>query len=216
MARSQAMTADLRPLGVAGDVRDFDGGGPTAAAEPPISNAVLAVVLLMGSEIMLFTGLIGAFVLFRTSAAAWPPPGQPLLPLGVTLFNTALLLASAVTMVRAYAAVRRGDAFGLRSGVAVTAVLGSVFVLVQGYEWAGLVRHGLTLSSSTYGATFYTLIGLHAAHVVAAVGWLLSVLAGSFRGRYSAARHTGVQTCAIYWVFVCALWVLLFPLVYLA
>jgi cytochrome c oxidase subunit 3 len=97
-----------------------------------------------------------------------------------------------------------------------TAALGSIFVIVQGYEWMGLIGHGLTLASSNYGATFYTLIGLHALHVVGAVAWLLAVLAGAWRGRYSARRHVAVQVCGTYWYFVSGLWLVLFGVVYLA
>jgi cytochrome c oxidase subunit 3 len=192
------------------------GGGPTAVRQPPVANAMLAVVLFMTAEVMLFTGLLGAFVLYRTSSPVWPPPGQPLLPIGLTLANSVALLLSAVSMHRAVSAVRTGDLAGLRRGLLLTAILGLGFVLVQGYEWVNLVAHGLTLSSSTYGATFYTLIGLHAAHVLGAAFWLLAVLGLAWRGRYGPENHVGVQVCAVYWYFVCGLWAVLFGLVYLA
>ena len=194
----------------------YDGGGPTQVNPPAFSNAMLAIVLLLGAEIMLFTGLMGAFVLFRTTHLVWPPPGQPMLPLAVTLINTGVLLASALTMQRACASIREGNSAGLTTNLAATAALGTAFLLVQGYEWMILIRHGMTLSSSVYGATFYTLIGCHAAHVVGAVLWLLFVLAGALRGRYSRESNTGVQVCGVYWYFVCALWVVLFGLVYVA
>ena len=104
---------------------------------------------------------------------------------------------------------------GAICALVATAVLGVGFLGVQGSEWVRLIRQGLTLSSGTYGATFYTLIGLHAAHVVGAVVWLLAVLALAQHNRFSAERHTGVTICATYWYFVCALWVLLFAAVYL-
>ena len=160
--------------------------------------------------------LIAAFVLYKTASLAWPPPSQPMLPIGVTFANTAVLLASAVTMQRAYTCLREGDVRRLQSGLALTAVLGTTFLVVQGYEWFRLIRQGLTLASSIYGATFYTLIGLHAAHVFGAVVWLLVVLVGAWRGRYSQQRYAGVQVCGVYWYFVCALWVVLFGVVYLA
>jgi len=216
MSRAAAARAGIEVASRTSPVVVFDGGGPTAVAAPPVSNALLAIVLFMGAEVMLFTGMMGAFVLFRTSSVVWPPPGQPMLPLAVTLANTGVLLASALTMRSAYSAVRAGNLAGLRRGLAVTAALGAVFLLVQGSEWASLIGHGLTLSSSTYGATFYTLIGLHAAHVVGAVAWLLVVLLGAWRGRYGKDDAVGVQICGVYWAFVCALWLVLFGLVYLA
>src|SRR5580765_8700038 len=86
--------ADRRPA--------FGGGGPPA---PPVrpntpigNNAWLAVVMFLGAEAMFFAGLIGAFLVFRVGSVIWPPPFQPRLPLGVTGFNTLVLLASAVTM----------------------------------------------------------------------------------------------------------------------
>jgi cytochrome c oxidase subunit 3 len=72
------------------------------------------------------------------------------------------------------------------------------------------------LSSGTYGATFYTLIGLHGAHVFGAVLWLLVVLAGARAHRFSATRHVALTLCGMYWYFVVALWPLLFSLVYLS
>jgi heme/copper-type cytochrome/quinol oxidase subunit 3 len=78
-----------------------------------------------------------------------------------------------------------------------------------------LVSHGLHLSSGVYGATFYTLIGCHAAHVTAAVVWLLFVLGAATRGRYNARNASGIEVAAVYWYFVCAVWPLLFALVYL-
>jgi heme/copper-type cytochrome/quinol oxidase subunit 3 len=192
------------------------GSGGPVGTPPALHNGVLAIILFIGAEIMLFMGLFASFVLFKTASVAWPPPGQPLLPIGVTFCNTAVLLASAVTMQRAYARLREGDLVGLRSGLAATAVMGLIFLGVQGFEWSRLISYGLTLSSSTYGATFYTLIGLHAAHVLGAVLWLGAVLVGALRGRYSKERYAGVQVFSIYWYFVCGLWVLLFGAVYLA
>jgi heme/copper-type cytochrome/quinol oxidase subunit 3 len=97
----------------------------------------------------------------------------------------------------------------------VTASLGSVFLIVQGSEWVRLVGFGLTLSSGIYGALFYLLIGCHALHVAFAVIWLLVVFALAMRERFSAARHVGVELCAIYWIFVVGLWPILYALVYL-
>jgi cytochrome c oxidase subunit 3 len=66
-----------------------------------------------------------------------------------------------------------------------------------------------------YGATFYVLIGCHGLHVLIAVLWLAAVTLLARGGAFDAQRHAGLEMCAIYWYFVCALWVVLFPLVYL-
>ena len=182
---------------------------------PTVSNARIAMLVVIGAEWMLFAGLIGMFLVFRLSRP-WPPPDLPRLPLALTTINTVILLASVLPMTRALRAVRRDDQPVLVRNVAVTALLGVVFLAIQGAEWVRLVRHGLTPGSSMYGATFYVLIGCHGAHVLAAVTWLAVTALLAARGRFVSTRHAPLEMCAIYWYFVCALWAILFPLVYLA
>ena len=179
------------------------------------SNAWLAVWMFLGAEAMFFAGLIGAFLVFRLSAATWPPPFQPRLPVGVTGVNTVILLLSAFTMRRTLTCVRLANPGKAVRLLGLTAILGAVFLAVQGYEWLRLIQFGLTVSSSVYGGLFYTLIGFHALHVLAALIWLAVVFARAIKGRYSAQHHLGLQTCAMYWTFVVALWPALYGLVYL-
>jgi cytochrome c oxidase subunit III len=181
---------------------------------PPISNARIAVVTLLVAETMFFSGLIGAYLVFRVGTPVWPPATLPRLPLAVTWLNTLVLMASGVTMVGAVRAARRDDQRALRRGLLITALLGLTFLAVQGSEWARLIHHGLTLSAGMYGATFYTLIGTHAAHVAGAVVWLGIISWWARRGHFTGGRDAAVEACAIYWVFVCALWIALFALVY--
>jgi cytochrome c oxidase subunit 3 len=196
-------------------VPSFGGGPPSPPSPgPPVSNARLGMLMLIAAETMLFTGLIGAYVMFRFGSVAWPS-AQLYLPVGVTWVNTFVLLVSCYTMHRAVAAVRANDRRGLVNGLSVTGLLGTAFLSIQGYEWVQLVRDGLTISTGIYGATFYTLIGCHAAHVLAAVVWLLIVVWQATQGRFSARRHVGVEVCGMYWYYVGALWVVLFALVYL-
>lgn len=215
MARqSTAAVVRLRPA----RTRAGFGGGPPpdgGVEAPLISNGRLAVLALIAAEAMLFTGLIGSFLVFKLSAPFWPPPGLPRLPLAVTWLNTGVLLSSAGAMAAAVRAVRRSRRAELVRWLAVTLVLGSTFLLVQGSEWVRLVAHGLKISSGTYGATFYTLIGCHGMHMLGAVTWLSCVLVAALRGRYSARNMAGVDVCSFYWYFVCAVWPVLFVLVYL-
>lgn len=187
-----------------------------AAPEPPIAPAVLATMFLIAGEIVFFAGLIFAFWVLRLAAPVWPPPLQPRLPVGVTGANTVVLLASSVAMIAAARALRRGDRAALVRRLAMSGLLGGLFLGVQGYEWVRLVRFGLTVSSSTYGATFYTLIGTHAAHVVVALAWLTAMAWLTARGRLAVGRTAPVTACALYWHFVVALWPILYVSVYLA
>jgi heme/copper-type cytochrome/quinol oxidase subunit 3 len=149
-------------------------GGEGRESWPPVSNARLGMWMLLATETVFFGGLVGAFLVLRINAVAWPPPGQPRLPVIVTAANTLVLLASSFTLRRALAGVRHGD------------------------------------------RTFYTVIGAHGLHVLAALVWLALVLGWAARGRYAARDHVGVAVCAMYWHFVVALWPILYVLVYLS
>lgn len=191
-------------------------GGEPAERRPVFDNVKLAMLFFICGEIMFFGALVSAFLVLRVSAPVWPPPLQPRLPLGVTGVNTLVLLASSVAMVTALRALARGDGSALVRRLVVTAGLGAVFLLVQGYEWSRLVHFGLTLSSGAYGATFYTLIGTHAAHVLGALVWLAVTVALAARGRFADGRTGPLRACAMYWHFVVALWPILYVAVYLA
>jgi heme/copper-type cytochrome/quinol oxidase subunit 3 len=173
------------------------------------------MLIFLGAETMFFAGLIGAFVVYRVANETWPPMAMPRLPVEVTGLNTLILLYSAVTMWLANRAIRLGQQQTLTRMLLRTAVLGVIFLMVQGYEWVKLIGYGLTLSSGVYGATFYTLIGCHALHVLGAVVWLLSVWLRATRKRYTATRRTGVVLCNMYWSYVVGLWPILYWLVYL-
>ena len=181
------------------------------------SNARLAILMLLGAELMLFAGLIGAFLVFRIGSITWPPPSQITvrLPVAVTGINTIILLLSGYTMFQAFREIRRDNQSGLKIWLLSTGILGSIFLAVQGTEWVRLVHYGLTLSSGVYGSIFYVLIGCHALHVFSAILWLLTVLGRAVAGRFSASQHIGVEMCTIYWTFVVALWPILYLLVYI-
>ena len=189
----------------------------TADTGQLMSNARLAILILLGAEMMFFAGLIGTFLVFRLGSVTWPPPSQAdvRLPIGVTGINTIVLLLSGYTMIRALQVVRRDSQKELRRWLLVTGLLGAIFLVVQGSEWVRLVHHGFTLSSGIYGSIFYVLIGCHALHVLVAVVWELSVLAKALGGGFSADRHVGVEICTIYWTFVVGLWPILYVMVYL-
>src|SRR5262245_51168769 len=119
-----------------------------------VSNGRIAIVMVIVAETMLFTTLIGGYLVLRGAGGRWPPPGQPRLPLALTWVNTFVLFSSCVTMLRAWKALKTGDEARLKTSLTGTAMLGCTFLAIQGSEWARLVRFGMTMSSSIYGATF--------------------------------------------------------------
>lgn len=191
------------------------GDEAVAPAISALDNARLAMMVFLAFETMFFAALVGAFLVFRLRSTIWPPGDLPRLPIAITWANTGVLVLSACTMVRARTALRDGRRGDLERLLGITAVLGAVFLAVQGSEWIRLVRHGLTLSTGVYGSTFYTLIGCHGLHVLVAVLWLLWVMARAQRSRFGGLIRVPLELCGMYWLFVVGLWAALFPLVYL-
>lgn len=186
---------------------------PPEPREPLIPSSVLGMLLFVGSEVMVFAGLVSAHGIARAGVrgGVWPPPGQPRLPIELTAFNTLLLLLSGVALFVAARAFVRGTARA-RRWLAAAAVLGGAFVGIQGFEWARLIREGLTLTSSTHGSFFYLIVGLHALHALVAigsVGWALRRLAA---GKLELGQLQAVQ---VFWYFVVGIWPLLYWQVYL-
>jgi len=186
----------------------------TSRAASGVPNAVAGILLFIVAEAMFFAGLISAYVISRAGAYAWPPVGQPRLPLAVTALNTLVLLASA-------AAVRQaGRAFDATPSAPAasrslkwTIILGATFVLVQGFEWVRLIRFGLTMTSSSYGSFFYLLVGAHALHVS---GALVALIWGYRRLVGAHLRGETFQALRVFWYFVVGLWPVLYGLVYLS
>jgi heme/copper-type cytochrome/quinol oxidase subunit 3 len=177
---------------------------------------ILGMYIFIASELILFATLL--FILFWLRSgreSEWPPPGQPRLPLGITGINTVILLGSGYTMFRAYRSIKRDLRQDLTRWLMMTCLLGAVFLTVQGFEWIRLIRFGLTMQSSLYGAMFYLIIGLHALHVFGTVMVLLYLWVRSTTGFYTMEKHTGVVLGYMFWLFVVLIWPVLYGLVYM-
>lgn len=191
-----------------------EGGPPPSSSALPVDRVRLGVLLFIGSEAMLFSGLLAVYTAFRFGNLTWPS-AHLYLPVRVTWVNTFFLLLSCYTMHRALVVGKAGNQQKMITFLSITAWLGTLFLCIQGYEWIQLIHDGLTIRTGVYGATFYILIGCHALHVLAAVIWLLIVTWLAMKGRFPATRFIGVEVCGMYWYFVGGLWVILFALVYL-
>jgi heme/copper-type cytochrome/quinol oxidase subunit 3 len=182
-----------------------------AAARPGVPNAVLGMVLFCVVEAMFFAGLISAHTIVRSNAIEWPPPGQPRLPVERTMINTAALLLSAPALFWAGRVFRRSRRAALRP-MGVAMALGAFFVAFQGWEWLNLLREGLTLTSSQHGSFFYLIVGMHAAHAVAAIGALVWAFGRLLDLRLGSGAFGAT---AVFWYFVVAVWPVLYWRVYL-
>ncbi|MCB9686712.1 MAG: heme-copper oxidase subunit III [Alphaproteobacteria bacterium] len=170
------------------------------------------MMMFILTELMLFSGFISAFTISKAQAPAWPPPGQPRLPVEATAINTAILLASGAML---WYAGRRFDKVGpaaARVPLATAVALGLGFVTFQGVEWARLLGEGLTMVGSTYGAFFFLIIGFHGLHVMAGATALIWQGTSLWREKLTS---DGFWAGRLFWYFVVLVWPALYWKVYL-
>ena len=178
--------------------------------ETGMTNVMLGMWLFIVSEIMLYGALFSAYALLRSSATEWPS-GRELLsvPMGATNTIVLLLLASLVWRSRNAKPDRAKAALLLSSGLAV------VFVNVIGLEFLHHDAAGQLPHVSTFLALYFTLTGLHLAHVVA--GFAANAWAILGARRVSAAMTAGrMHALGLYWIFVAIVWLVIFLLMYLS
>ena len=185
---------------------------------PSIDRVALArfgIILFIVVEAMTFAGLISAFLSIKASLPEWPPLGQHRYPIEATAINTAILLASGVTLFLFRRSYREEDSTSgkLTALLAATALLGALFVGLQGVEWARLIVDGVTMTSSSYGSIFYVIIGFHALHVVCGVLCLGVVTWMAVASKFPR-RMASLEAVAVFWFFVVLLWPILYGLVY--
>ena len=190
---------------------------PSAHAHRGISNPILGMLLFITSEVMFFSGLFAAYFATRAANTPWPPPtfAHILDPLGPIIFATILLIASSFTCQFAVWSIRRGDRRGYLRNIAITFVLGVIFLGMQVYDYALLYAEGMQLGSGPFGTTYYTLTGFHGAHVFGGVLMLGVILYRGMAGQFSAKHHDAVEAVSLYWHFVDVVWILLFSILYL-
>ncbi|MBA3876462.1 MAG: cytochrome b [Anaerolinea sp.] len=181
-----------------------------------ISNPILGMILFITSEVMFFAGLFAAYFSTRAANRPWPPEefADVLNPFSVILVATAILIVSSFTCQLAIRAIRREDRRGFIRNIAVTFVLGIVFLLLQAYDYSILFEEGMTMGSGPFGTTYFTLTAFHGAHVFGGVIMLGVILYRGMAGQFSARHHDAVEATSLYWHFVDVVWILLFSILY--
>lgn len=175
------------------------------------------MVLLIGTEAMLFGTLIASYFYLRfNSAPVWPPDGIEKPTLELPLIMSVLLLSSSIPVHMADRGIRKGRQRALRFGLAAGFVLGAVFLFITvGIEWPEKLRE-FTPTTNAYGSLFYALTGFHGSHVL--VGLVISAWTQvrAWRGAFDHDRHLTVQNFAMYWHFVDVVWIFVLSTIYLS
>ena len=187
-------------------------GPPPAHRSSRVEPQLLGMLLFIISEVMVFGAFFTAYFFIRVGQGdPWPAPGTDL-PVAVAGVNTAILVSSSLTMHWAQTSIKNGNRFGLKAGILTTFLLGVTFLFVQINEYANI---GFAPQDHAQQTIFYSLTGLHGAHVFIGLLLLLMVTIRSFRGHYSPEEHRGVEVPGIYWHFVDVMWLIVYSTVYI-
>jgi heme/copper-type cytochrome/quinol oxidase subunit 3 len=180
-----------------------------------LTNEKLGMWVFLGSECLLFGGLISTYLLYKHNNQAGGPLPHELYDIPFTSISSFVLLMSSLTMVLAVGAAARGDGPKLRTWLLTTALLGSVFISGQVYEFQSFVKEGMGFTTNSASSAFYTLTGFHGVHVTVGIIMLISVAVLSWRGRIPKERAESVEIVGLYWHFVDVVWIIIFTVVYL-
>jgi cytochrome c oxidase subunit III len=177
------------------------------------SRRKVAVACLIVTESAMFTIFVVAYLYYLGKSSTGPSPAQVL---ETPILSTICLLGSSLTIVVAERALRRANRGGFQLWWVFTILLAAVFLGATASEWHRLMTvHHLTISTNLFGTTFYSLVGLHASHVVVGVTLLGLILVLSLRGHVKNEHHEHVEMISWYWHFVDAVWVVVFTVVYI-
>jgi cytochrome c oxidase subunit 3 len=178
----------------------------------------IGFILFIGSEIMFFSGFFWAFFHHSLSTsifvgAVWPPVNiNPLNPWGVPLLNTALLLLSGFSITWVHFALIAGNSKAANYGFLVTLFLAVAFTLLQIMEY---LDAPFNITDSGYGSAFYSLTGLHGAHVIIGTIFIFVCYLRFLNAHFTTKHHLGFEFASWYWHFVDVVWLFLYVFVYI-
>jgi cytochrome c oxidase subunit 3 len=180
-----------------------------------VPTALMGMILFIASEVMFFGGFFGAYFDIRAGQKVWPPATPHIEHLEtwpIATILTILLVTSSFTAHAGLLSIKRGDRRGLLRWLTVTLILGSLFLLLQLYDYAEL---GFGLRDGIFATLFYTMTGFHFAHVLGGALFMYLLILQANRGVFTPEDHTAVTSGVIYWHFVDVVWIGLFSTYYL-
>lgn len=175
-------------------------------------RGTVAMASLIIAETAIFSIFVVAYIYYIGKSISGPQPRQVL---ELPIFSTVCLLSSSVTIWIAERGLQRGAMAAFNLWWAVTVILAATFLAGTGMEWRKLIYHdGLTISTNLFGTTYYSLVGLHASHVIVGLTMLLVVLVFGLMGKVKVEHTRHLEVLSLYWHFVDAVWVVVFTVVY--
>ncbi|GGH08128.1 cytochrome c oxidase subunit 3 [Silvibacterium dinghuense] len=176
------------------------------------SKGKVGMYCLIVAESAIFIIFVLAYLFYIGKTTFGPTPAV----LEVPIINSIALLSSSITIMLAERALEHGKMKGFSLWWAITIALGSYFLYGTGVEWYKLIHEdGLTISTNLFGTTFYSLVGLHATHVIFGLIGLTLTLIFALTGKLKHEHNEKVQILALYWHFVDAIWIVVFTVVYI-
>lgn len=187
--------------------------GPVEEWKLP-SRGMVGMGCLILAEATIFIIFVVAYIYYIGKSLSGPTPKEVL---ELPIFSTICLLSSSITVHLAVSSLEKGAKTLCSLWLAATVLLGGVFLAETGMEWYHLITiDHLTIRTNLFGTTFYSLVGLHATHVVVGLIMLTLALIFSLRGQLTGHKNTErLDVLSIYWHFVDVVWVVVFTVVYL-
>ncbi|HUX43192.1 MAG TPA: cytochrome c oxidase subunit 3 [Terracidiphilus sp.] len=176
------------------------------------SRGIVGMVCLIAAESAIFIIFVVAYIYYIGKSLAGPRPSDVL---ELPILATVCLLSSSITVHFSVHDLRLGKIRRCSAWLAATILLGGIFLADTAIEWYHLIYiDGLTIRTNLFGTTFYSLVGLHASHVIVGLFMLALTLIFSLRGKVTAHHAERLEVLSLYWHFVDAVWVVVFTVVY--
>ncbi len=174
-------------------------------------------LLFLISDCILFSSFIFAYLYMRNSGQGWPPVGIHRLDVNFAAVNSVILFGSGATMHYALEGWKHNKFGQYAFFMIATIILGAGFLGGQAYEYTNLIfnEHVTWAGSGIFGASFFTLTGMHGFHVTMGVIYLTILFLQSLHGVYTKDKYFGLEAGTLYWHFVDVIWVVLFSIFYL-
>ena len=177
------------------------------------SRGQVGMFCLIAAETGIFSIFVVAYLYYIGKSISGPKPADVL---ELPIFISICLLSSSLTVHWAVKALEHGKTGRFQLMWLITIVLGAIFLVGTGLEWHHLIyERGLTISTNLFGTTYYSLVGLHASHVLVGLIALSTVMTFALLGKVKQEHAPRAEVLSLYWHFVDAVWVVVFTVVYI-